>query len=98
MSAVTVSSLSLLTPSLTAETVMKATLNLPGSTVNIRWQRVPGGVMPEVVVRFNSVKGGQSSLRYHLPPDSPERTERRIRLLLRLLQQQLTPPRASLAA
>lgn len=98
MSAVTVSAFSSRIPTLEAKTVMKATLNLPGFTINICWQRVPGGVMPEIVVRFNSVKGGQGSLRYHLPPDSPERTERRIRLLLRLLQQQFTPPRTSLAA
>jgi hypothetical protein len=46
--------------------------------------------MPEVVVHFVSESNVHSTLRYHLASDTPERTERRVALLLRLIRNELS--------
>lgn len=76
-------------PDLVANTVMEARMALSGARLGVSWHRVPGGVMPEVAVHFVSEWGGKGILRYHLPPDTPERTERRVALLLRLIRKEL---------
>lgn len=76
-------------PDLVADTVMEARMALSGARLGVSWHRVPGGVMPEVAVHFVSERGGQGTLRYRLPPDTPERTERRVALLLCLIRKEL---------
>ncbi len=71
---------------------------LSGARLGVSWHRVPGGVMPEVSVHFVSERGGQSILRYRLPPDTPERTERRVSLLLCLIRRELSDDNAPAVA
>ncbi|MDE8558953.1 hypothetical protein [Pantoea vagans] len=49
-------------------------------------------------MHFVSEWGGQGILRYRLPPDTPERTERRVALLLRLIRKELGDDNAPVEA
>lgn len=75
-------------PKLVGETVMAAKLQLGRTRLSVNYNKVPGGIMPVLVVDFYNEKGKLYSLRYNLPPDTPERTERRLSLLMRLIEKE----------
>lgn len=70
------------------ESVMAVRMKLGNSRLRVNYQRVPGGIMPVVAVDFFNEKGKLYTLHYQLPPDTPERTDRRISLLMRLIEKE----------
>ncbi|MDJ0037849.1 hypothetical protein QM637_18680 [Pantoea allii] len=75
-------------PKLVGETVMAAKLQLGRTRLSVNYNKVPGGVLPVLVVDFYNEKGKLYTLRYNLPPDTPERTDRRVSLLMRLIEKE----------
>lgn len=75
-------------PKLVGETVMAAKLQLGRTRLSVNYNKVPGGILPVLVVDFYNEKGKLYTLRYNLPPDTPERTERRVSLLMRLIEKE----------
>jgi len=75
-------------PSVADESVMAVRMKLGNSRLQVNYRRVPGGIMPVIAVDFFNEKGKLYSLQYHLPPDTPERTDRRISLLMRLIEKE----------
>ncbi|WP_089529186.1 hypothetical protein [Pantoea ananatis] len=75
-------------PKLVGETVMAAKLQLGRTRLSVNYNKVPGGILPVLVVDFYNEKGKLYSLRYNLPPDTPERTDRRVSLLMRLIEKE----------
>ncbi|EBS5529930.1 hypothetical protein CUL92_18575 [Salmonella enterica subsp. enterica serovar Telelkebir] len=65
-------------------------MKLGMSRISLNYRTVPGAVLPMLVIDLFNEKGKLYTLRYNLPPDTPERTERRISLLLSLIQKQLS--------
>lgn len=85
-------------PEIVGETVMAARMMLGDNRLTFRYNRVPGGIMPTMIVDFFSEESKQYSLCYHLPVDTPERTERRISLLIRLMEREIRKDTALEAA
>ncbi|MGO3399238.1 MAG: hypothetical protein ACTINL_22310 [Serratia proteamaculans] len=54
----------------------------------MNYRKVVGASVPVLVIDFFNEKNERYTLRYNLPPDTPERTERRVSLLLHLLRKQ----------
>jgi len=52
-------------------------------------QKILSYLAPVLVIDFFNDKGKLYTLRYNLPPDTPERTERRVSLLLHLFRKDL---------
>ncbi|WP_210475950.1 hypothetical protein [Pantoea ananatis] len=75
-------------PKLVGETVMAAKLQLGRTRLSVNYNKVPGGILPVLVVDFYNEKGKHYTLRYNLPPDTPERTDRRVSLLMRLIEKE----------
>lgn len=75
-------------PKLVGETVMAAKLQLGRTRLSVKYNKVPGGILPVLVVDFYNEKGKLYTLRYNLPPDTPERTDRRVSLLMRLIEKE----------
>ncbi|WP_210522632.1 hypothetical protein [Pantoea ananatis] len=75
-------------PKLVGETVMAAKLQLGRTRLSVNYNKVPGGILPVLVVDFYNEKGKLYTLRYSLPPDTPERTDRRVSLLMRLIEKE----------
>ncbi|ADD77505.1 hypothetical protein ACVWWU_001065 [Pantoea sp. PA1] len=75
-------------PKLVGETVMAAKLQLGRTRLSVNYNKVPGGILPVLVVDFYNEKGKLYTLRYNLPPDTPERTDRRVSLLMRLIEKE----------
>lgn len=75
-------------PKLVGETVMAAKLQLGRTRLSVNYNKVPGGILPVLVVDFYNAKGKLYTLRYNLPPDTPERTDRRVSLLMRLIEKE----------
>ncbi|MDQ1226321.1 hypothetical protein QE443_002482 [Pantoea ananatis] len=75
-------------PKLVGETVMAAKLQLGRTRLSVNYNKVPGGILPVLVVDFYNEKGKLYTLRYNLPPDIPERTDRRVSLLMRLIEKE----------
>ena len=75
-------------PKLVGETVMAAKLQLGRTRLSVNYNKVPGGILPVLVVDFYNEKGKLYTLRYNLPPDTPERTDRRVSLLMRLFEKE----------
>jgi len=75
-------------PEIVGETVMAARMILGDTRLSVSYRQIPGGIMPELMVEFFGEKGKQYSLRYHLPVDTPERTDRQISLLMRLINKE----------
>lgn len=73
---------------LVGETVMAAKLQLGRTRLSVNYNKVPGGILPVLVVDFYNEKGKLYTLRYNLPPDTPERTDRRVSLLMRLIEKE----------
>lgn len=76
-------------PGLVARTVMDVRMKLGMSRISLSYREVLGNLMPVLAVDFYNEKGKLYTLRYNLPPDTPERTERRVSLLLHLLRKDL---------
>lgn len=75
-------------PALIAERVMTARIKLGASRITLSYRIIPNAIMPVLNVEFYNEKGKLYSLRYHLPPDTPERTDRRLSLLLHLIEKE----------
>lgn len=75
-------------PKLVGETVMAAKLQLGRTRLSVNYNKVPGGILPVLVVDFYNEKGKLYTLRCNLPPDTPERTDRRVSLLMRLIEKE----------
>ncbi|TWD41678.1 hypothetical protein [Pantoea sp. SJZ147] len=75
-------------PKLVGETVMAAKLQLGRTRLSVNYNKVPGGILPVLVVDFYNEKGKLYTLHYNLPPDTPERTDRRVSLLMRLIEKE----------
>ena len=58
------------------------------SSISLNYRKVVGASIPVLVIDFFKEKNERYTLRYNLPPDTPERTERRVSLLLHLLRKQ----------
>lgn len=56
--------------------------------ISLNYRKVVGASVPVLVIDFFNEKNERYTLRYNLPPDTPERTERRVSLLLHLLRKQ----------
>lgn len=76
-------------PGFAFSNVMDVRMKLGMSHISLIYRKLLGYVVPLLVIDFFNEKGKLYTLRYNLPPDSPERTERRISLLLHLLRQDL---------
>lgn len=58
------------------------------SSISLNYRKVVGASIPVLVIDFFNEKNERYTLRYNLPQDTPERTERRVSLLLHLLRKQ----------
>lgn len=56
------------------------------SCISLNYRKVAGASAPVLVIDFCNENNERYTLRYNLPPDTPERTERRVSLLLYLLR------------
>jgi len=83
-------------PEFVASTVMAVRMKLGTSQILLSYRKSSGNQLPVLVIDFFNDKGKLYTLRYNLPPDIPERTHRRVSLLLHLLRKGLaeTPPEA----
>lgn len=75
-------------PTLIAESVLTARLKLGASNITLSYREFSDVVMPVLLIEFYNENGKLYSLRYNLPPDTPERTGRRVSLLLRLIEKE----------
>ena len=71
-------------PELVARAVTDIRLRTEMSRISLNYRRIPGQRVPFLLIGFYHAKGKRHTLRYCLPPDSPEGTEQRVSLLLRL--------------
>lgn len=76
-------------PDFAFSNVMDVRMKLGMSHISLSYREFQGCLIPFLVIDFFNDKGKLYTLRYNLPPDSSERTERRITLLLHLLRQDL---------
>lgn len=97
MKLLTAPTTSALYPELAAESVMAVRMKLGMSRISLNYRRLPGNIAPMLVIDFFNNKGKLYTLRYNLPPDTPERTERRTSLLIHLIQKNLAEPHAAAA-
>lgn len=67
---------------------MDVSMNRRLSGISLNYRKVVGASVPVLVIDFFNEKNERYTLRYNLPPDTPERTERRVSLLLHLLRKQ----------
>lgn len=72
-------------PATNAQSIMTTRMKMGDSQVILRYRQLPALVMPVLDVEFYDDQTKRYSLRYHLPPDTPERTSRRVSLLLYLI-------------
>lgn len=77
-------------PGVVADCISEARMKLGMSRISLNSKNMIYQNIPVLVVDLFNEKGKLYTLRYNLPPDSPDRTERRISLLLSLLRKQLT--------
>lgn len=77
-------------PDLVTANIMDVRMKLGMSRISLNYRTVLGAVLPMLVIDLFNEKGKLYTLRYNLPPDTPERTERRISLLLSLIHKQLS--------
>lgn len=90
MKIITAPNHSTLYPDLVTANIMDVRMKLGMSRISLNYRTVMGAVLPMLVIDLFNEKGKLYTLRYNLPPDTPERTERRISLLLSLIQKQLS--------
>ena len=68
---------------------MDVRMKLGMSCIQLNYRKIFNQIVPMLVIDFFNDKGKLYTLRYNLPPDTPERTERRVSLLLHLLRKDL---------
>ncbi|WP_416413869.1 hypothetical protein [Pantoea sp. App145] len=73
-------------PVIADESVMAVRMKLDNSRLSVSYTQIPGGILPVVGVDFFNEKGKLYTLNYHLPPDTREQTDRRVSLLMRLIE------------
>lgn len=76
-------------PDLVASSSMDVRMKLGLSRIQLNYRKIGHLALPMLVVDCFNEKGKLYTLRYNLPVDRPERTERRIALLLHLLRKNL---------
>lgn len=76
-------------PNFAFSSVMDVRMKLGMSRISLSHRELLGYTIPLLIIDFFNEKGKLYTLRYNLPPESPERTERRISLFLHLLRQAL---------
>ncbi|ENZ2229583.1 hypothetical protein ACGG0V_004545 [Salmonella enterica] len=76
-------------PGLVASAIMDVRMKLGMSRIQLNYRKIFNQIVPMLVIDFFNDKGKLYTLRYNLPPDTPERTERRVSLLLHLLRKDL---------
>lgn len=76
-------------PGLVTHTVMEVRMKLGMSRISLNYRKFINYLVPVLVIDFFNDRSKLYSLRYNLPADTPERTERRISLLLHLLRKEL---------
>lgn len=74
---------------LAATSVLEVRMKLGMSRISLNYREIRNCSVPVLVIDFFNEKGRLHTLRYNLPPDTPERTERRISLLLHLIRRDL---------
>lgn len=77
-------------PDLVAANIMEVRMKLGMSRISLNHRDTPGSAFPVLIIDLFNEKGKLYTLRYNLPPDHPDRTERRISLLLSLVRKQLS--------
>jgi len=90
MKIITAPNHSALYPDLVTANIMDVRMKLGMSRISLNYRTVLGAVFPMLVIDLFNEKGKLYTLRYNFPPDTPERTERRMSLLLSLIQKQLS--------
>lgn len=90
MKIITAPNQSALYPDLVAANILEVRMKLGMSRVSVNYREILGSVFPMLVIDLFNEKGKLYTLRYNLPPDTPERTERRVSLLLNLIKKHLT--------
>ncbi|WP_245208591.1 hypothetical protein [Serratia fonticola] len=58
------------------------------SCISLNYRKVLGASSPVLSIGFVNIKNEHFTIRYNFPPDTPKRTERRVSILLNLLQRQ----------
>lgn len=76
-------------PGLVASSIMDVRMKLGMSRIQLNYRKILNQIVPILVIDCFNDKGKLYTLRYNLPPDTPERTERRVSLLLHLLRKDL---------
>ena len=88
MKSVTVPREMSLYPALSAREAVDVRMKLGAAPLSLNSREIPGP-FPVLLVDFFNDKGKLYALRYNLPPDTAENTQRRTSLLLRLLSHEL---------
>ncbi|BEM75861.1 hypothetical protein SME36J_52840 (plasmid) [Serratia marcescens] len=76
-------------PGLVASAIMDVRMKLGMSRIQLNYRKIFNQIVPMLVIDFFNDKGKLYTLRYNLPPDTAERTELRVSLLLHLLRKDL---------
>lgn len=76
-------------PAIISDSIMTVRMKLGTAQITLSYREFPNIVMPVLVIEFYNEKGKLYSLRYNLPPDTPERTSRRVSLLLLLIEKEM---------
>lgn len=74
---------------LMTDTSREVCMKLGMSRIQLNYLKIYNQTIPMLVIDCFNERGKMYTLRYNLPPGTPERTERRISLLLHLLHQRL---------
>ncbi|ENY1827837.1 hypothetical protein ACFVMS_004447 [Salmonella enterica] len=77
-------------PGLVARSVLDIRMKLGMSRISLNYRQMINCLVPVLIVDCFSDRGKLYTLRYNLPPDTAQRTERRVSLLLHLLRKSLT--------
>ncbi|WP_249533992.1 hypothetical protein [Escherichia coli] len=89
MNIITVPKDTALYPGLAVSANRDIRMKLGMSRIYLNYREILNQRVPVLVIDCFNARGKLYTLRYNLPPDTPERTERRISLLLHLLRKQL---------
>lgn len=89
MKIITASQETALYPGMVTSSIMDVRMKLGMSRIQLNYRKIFNQIVPMLVIDFFNDKGKLYTLRYNLPPDTPERTERRVSRLLYLLRKEL---------
>lgn len=77
-------------PGLVARSVLDIRMKLGMSRISLNYRQMINCLVPVLIIDCFSDRGKLYTLRYNLPPDTAQRTDRRVSLLLHLLRKHLT--------